>query len=123
MQVKLLPCSNPGPKFCSQQSIIDDLQQFIKLLLNPQDGSWHPVPKEDEEAKKKKKQEEEKENKDEVDLVDLSDDEGGEGKAAASKAEGEPATEASGSASEDEGGTIAPPAPPSNAEIECIDLE
>jgi len=93
-----------------------------EIILN-QDGSWHPVPKEDEEAKKKKKQEEEKENKDEVDLVDLSDDEGGEGKAAASKAEGEPATEASGSASEDEGATIAPPAPPSNAEIECIDLE
>merc|ERR1712200_3799 len=45
-----------------------------EIILN-QDGSWHPVPKEEEEAKKKK-EEKEKEEKDEVDLVDLSDDDG-----------------------------------------------
>jgi len=95
-----------------------------EIILN-QDGSWHPVPKEDEEAKKKKKKEEEKkENKDEVDLVDLSDDDGEGGGTAAPKAapeEGEEANEAS--ASDDESAAATPAAPAVPAEIECIDLE
>ena len=86
-----------------------------------QDGSWHPVPKEDEEAKRKKKEEEAREAG--VDLVDLSDDdgEGGSKARAAAGSPSQPATCASNS--DDEGATVAPAAPANPSEIECIDLE
>jgi len=111
-----------------------------EIILN-QDGSWHPVPKEEEEAKKKK-EEKEKEEKDEVDLVDLSDDDGEGGGtkkgAAASSGSGDEdggssagqqnGTSAAGN-SDDEGASTVPatngsstPTAPSG-EIECIDLE
>jgi len=69
-----------------------------EIILN-QDGSWHPVPKDDaEEAKKREEREKEK-----GDLLDLSDDEGG--------ASG---TKTAGSAS------VAAQPPP---DIECIDID
>ena len=105
----------------------NSLQEVIKaeelpdeeneIILN-QDGSWNPVPK-DEEAERLRKEKEAEEKKNEV-LVDLSDDEDGEGKAAAKPAKEEP---------EDLGipnvavGTPPPTATGNPADIECIDLE
>jgi len=93
-----------------------------EIILN-EDGSWHPVPKEEEDAKKKKKEEEQKEKKDEVDLVDLSDDDGEGGTTATAKTPPAESEAATGSASEDESAATVPAAPAVPAEIECIDLE
>jgi len=88
-----------------------------EIILN-QDGSWNPVPK-DEEAERLRKEKEAEEKKNEV-LVDLSDDEGGEEGGASKPKKEEP---------EDLGipnvavGTPPPTASGNPADIECIDLE
>jgi len=93
-----------------------------EIILN-QDGSWNPVPK-DEEAERLRKEREELERKSEV-LVDLSDDEDGGARTAAAP---KPKTENLGE-EEDLGmpnvavATPPPAAAPAGANIECIDLE
>jgi len=89
-----------------------------EIILN-NDGTWNPVPVDEEEKKK----EEKKNDEADAECVDLSDDEGGEAPAAATPAPADASTPAPGSVpppTEEEAAPL-PPLPP--AEIECIDLE
>ena len=90
-----------------------------EIILN-QDGSWNPLPK-DEEAERIKKEKEAEERKNEV-LVDLSDDEDGDGPSAPKVAKTDDA--------EDDLGipnvavrTPPPAAAVNPADVECIDIE
>lgn len=100
----------------------DELPEEENEIILNQDGSWNPVPK-DEEAERLRKEREEAEKKNEV-LVDLSDEEDA-AMAGPKKAPANPedaATEAT-SAAEDATAAAALAAPVNPAEIECIDLE
>merc|ERR1712004_117231 len=87
----------------------DELPEEENEIILNQDGSWNPVPK-DEEAERRKN---------EV-LVDLSDEEGGEDEGGSKPKKEEP---------EDLGipnvavGTPPPTASGNPADIECIDIE
>ena len=96
-----------------------------EIILN-QDGSWNPVPI-DEEAERKKKEKEEEERKEAAVVLDLSDD---DDDYAPSVPKVEPETNGSASppapaattSAEDEAAAAAI-APLVRSEIECIDIE
>ena len=97
-----------------------------EIILN-QDGSWNPVPI-DEEAERKKKEKEEEERKEAAVVLDLSDDDDYAPTPSVPKVEVEtngsasPPAPAATTSAEDEAAAAAI-APLVGSEIECIDIE